>query len=121
MKNVKHHYAAHKVRRFFFSKPKNWTQKGGLFKEEEYQVSDHKILKCNRVSIDCPKRYVLFPGSMGNAEGNSSDGRKLFMLIFPPSTGKRFMLFTKILKKYKRRAMQEQESEPITLGSTDLH
>jgi hypothetical protein len=104
---------------FFFSKPKNWIKKGALSKEEKYQVSDHKILKSNGVSIDCPKRYVQFPGSTGNAEGNSSDGKKLSMLIFPRSTGKHFMLFTMILKKQKRRARQEQGSKPITLGSTD--
>jgi hypothetical protein len=31
--------------------------------------------------------HEQFPGSTGNAEGNSSDGKKLFMLIFSWSTG----------------------------------
>jgi hypothetical protein len=49
--------------------------------------------------IHCPKRYEQFPGNTGNAEGNSSDGKKQFLLFFPQNTGNRFLLLMEILKK----------------------
>jgi hypothetical protein len=42
----------------------------------------------NLHDLHSPKRYVHFHGSTGNAEGNPSHGRKLFMLIFSRTTMK---------------------------------
>jgi hypothetical protein len=38
--------------------------------------------------VHSPKSYDHFHGRTGNAEGNPSDGRKLFMLIFSRTTMK---------------------------------
>jgi hypothetical protein len=49
------------------------------------------------------------PSSFGNAEGISSDRRKLFINIFSKTTWKLFMNLQGILKKYCAKAFNAQK------------
>jgi hypothetical protein len=53
-----------------------------------YRFQNRKTCLCDKLQSHCPKRYEHFHGSKGNAEGTSSHGRKLFMLIFSRTTMK---------------------------------